>query len=130
MEEPKRLSARRHAVCSRLFLAGQTQAAPFDEKPKAPRAATSQALRTKLEAHFATFERKQQEPDPAAFIRDRPAHQQWSDLYFAVQLAMDEQTPLKDPRSLRPRRAGRTGRTSSICASSRSGSRSIRGSTS
>ena len=56
---------------------------------------SSQALRTKLEAHFATFERKQQDPDPAAFIRDRVAHKQWSDLYFAVQLAMDEKTPLK-----------------------------------
>ena len=63
---------------------------------KPPRAATSQALRTKLEAHFATFQRKQQDQDPAAFIRDRRAHQQWSDAYFAVTLALDEGTPLGD----------------------------------
>ena len=95
MEEPTRLRAS-VTLWLALFLAGQTQAAPFDEKLKAPRAATSQALRTKLEAHFATFQRKQQDPDPAAFIRDRLAHKQWSDLYFSVQLAIDEKTPLKD----------------------------------
>jgi hypothetical protein len=95
MEEPKRLAASVTLLFA-LFLAGQTQAAPFDEKLKAPRAATSQALRTKLEAHFATFQRKQQDPDPTAFIRDRLAHKQWTDLYFSVQLAMDEKKPLKD----------------------------------
>src|SRR4030095_9314550 len=79
-----------------LLVAAPSQAAPFDEKLKAPRVATSQALRTKLEAHFATFQRKQQESDPAAFIRDAKAYRQWSDLEFAVQLAMDERTPLKD----------------------------------
>jgi hypothetical protein len=93
MEEPKRLIA--SVLLLAVFLAGHTQAAPFDEKAKAPRVASSQALRTKLEAHFATFERKQQDADPAAFIRDRVAHKQWSDLYFAVQLAMDEKTALK-----------------------------------
>lgn len=77
------------------LLAGPIHAAPFDEKLKAPRATTSQALRTKLKAHFATFERMQQQ-DPAAFIRDRAAHRQWSDLYFSVKLAMDERVPLKD----------------------------------
>ena len=45
MEEPKRLRAS-VTLWLALFLAGQTQAAPFDEKLKAPRAATSQALRT------------------------------------------------------------------------------------
>jgi hypothetical protein len=93
MEEPKRLIA--SVLLLAVFLAGHAQAAPFDEKAKAPRVASSQALRTKLEAHFATFERKRQDADPAAFIRDRGAHKQWSDLYFAAQLAMDEKTPLK-----------------------------------
>jgi hypothetical protein len=93
MEEPKRLIA--SVLLLAVFLAGHAQAAPFDEKAKAPRVASSQALRSKLEAHFATFERKQQDADPAAFIRDRVAYQQWSDLYFAAQLAMDEKTPLK-----------------------------------
>jgi hypothetical protein len=93
MEEPKRLIA--SVLLLAVFLAGHAQAAPFDEQAKAPRVASAQALRTKLEAHFATFERKQQDADPAAFIRDRVAHKQWSDLYFAAQLAMDERTPLK-----------------------------------
>jgi hypothetical protein len=79
-----------------LVLAMAAQAAPFDEKSKAPRAATSQALRTKFEAHFQQFQRKQQDADPAAFIRDRAAHKQWSDLYFAVKLALDERLPLED----------------------------------
>ncbi|HKU17264.1 MAG TPA: hypothetical protein VJQ52_22920, partial [Steroidobacteraceae bacterium] len=79
-----------------MLLALQAPAAPFDENLKAPRAATSQALRTKLKAHFAAFERKGQEQDPAAFIRDRVTHRQWSDLYFSVKLAMDEGTPLAD----------------------------------
>jgi hypothetical protein len=95
MEETRKVRASAAALLA-LVLAGPTQAAPFDEKLKVPRAATSQALRSKLEAHFATFERKQQEADPAAFIRDKVAHQQWSDLYFSVQLAIEERTPLKD----------------------------------
>ena len=94
MEELKRLGASVTVLLA--LLAGPTQAAPFDEKLKPPRAATAQALRTKLEAHFATFQRKQQDPDPAAFIRDAKAYRQWSDLDFALQLAMDERTPLKD----------------------------------
>jgi hypothetical protein len=94
MEETRKVGASAVALLA-LLLAGPTQAAPFDEKLKVPRAATSQALRSKLEAHFATFERKQQEVDPAAFIRDGVAHQQWSDLYFSVQLAIEEKTPLK-----------------------------------
>jgi hypothetical protein len=94
MEELKRLGASVTVLLA--MLAGPTQAASFDEKLKTPRAATSQALRSKLEAHFATFQRKQQDPDPAAFIRDRVAYRQWSDLHFAVLLAMDEKTPLKD----------------------------------
>jgi hypothetical protein len=92
-----------------MFVAMQAQAAPFDETLKPPRAATSQALRTKLEAHFATFQRKQQDQDPAAFIRDRRAYQQWADVYFAVTLALDEGTPLGDlsPFGLTKREDGR-----------------------
>ena len=94
MEERKRLGAS-VTVLLALFLAGPAQAAPFDEKLKTPRIATSQALRAKLAAHFATFQRKQQDADPAAFIRDGQAYRQWSDLFFSVQLTMDERTPLK-----------------------------------
>ena len=94
MEEPKRLIA--SVLLLALFAAGQTLAASFDETTKVPRVASSTELRAKLEAHFATFERKQQDPDPAAFIRDAGAHKQWSDLYFAVVLAMDEKKPLKE----------------------------------
>jgi hypothetical protein len=79
-----------------LLLAIAVHAAPFDEKSKAPRAASSQALRTKFEAHFRTFQRKQQDADPAAFIRDRLAHRQWSDLYFSLKLALDERVPIEN----------------------------------
>ncbi len=70
---------------------------------------------TKLEAHFATFQRKQQDADPAAFIRDRVAHKQWSDLYFAVKLAMDEKSRSRasTPSVSSP---GQTASTWSICA--------------
>jgi hypothetical protein len=94
MQERKRLTAA-VMVGLAMLMAVQVRAAPFDEQAKAPRVANAQALRVKLEAHFATFERKQQDADPAAFIRDRVAHKQWTDLYFAAQLAMDEKTPLK-----------------------------------
>jgi hypothetical protein len=94
MEELNRLGAG-VTVLLALLIAAPSQAASFDEKLTVPRVATSQALRTRLEAHFATFQRKQQDPDPAAFIRDRSAYRQWSDLYFSVQLAMDDRTPLK-----------------------------------
>ncbi len=79
-----------------IVLSIAAQAAPFDEKSKAPRAASSQALRSRFEAHFQTFQRKQQDADPAAFIRDQRAYRQWSDLYFAVKLALDERMPLGD----------------------------------
>lgn len=95
MNKPKRQIAGVMLTFATL-LAGPLHAAPFDEKLKAPRAATSQALRTQLKAHFAAFERNQQQEDPAAFIRDRVAHRQWSDLFFCVKLAMDEGTPLGD----------------------------------
>ncbi len=93
MEESKRLLA--SALLLAVFAAGPALAAPFDEKAKAPRVANSQQLQAKLEAHFANFERKQQDPDPAAFIRDRAAHKQWTDLFFAVELAMAQKIPLK-----------------------------------
>jgi hypothetical protein len=100
MDETKRSTRSsirvRGAVALAIFLATTVHAAPFDEKSKAPRAATSQALKSPFEAHFRTFLRKQQEADPAAFIRDRQAHKQWSDLYFAVRLALDERVPLAD----------------------------------
>lgn len=77
-------------------LAIPAQAAPFDEKLRAPRVTTPQALRAELKAHFETFERQRRDPDPAAFVRDRLAHRQWSDLYFSVKLALDEGKPLPD----------------------------------
>jgi hypothetical protein len=99
MEETNRRKSQswaRAVVPLAMLVAIAVQATPFDEKSKAPRAATAQALRTKFEQHFKTFQRKQQDPDPAAFIRDEQAYRQWSDLYFAVGLALDERVPLKD----------------------------------
>jgi hypothetical protein len=94
MEEPNKVGAGACLLLA-LFLAVPAQAVPFDEKLKTPRATSAQALRPKFEAHFATFERRQQEADPAAFIRDQVAYRQWSDLYFSVQLAIEEQIPLE-----------------------------------
>lgn len=100
MEQTKRPRTKRSLASGiaplAMLLAIGAQAAPFDEKSKAPRASTSHALRTKFEAHFQTFQRKHQDTDPAAFIRDRQAHKQWSDLYFAVKLALDERVALGD----------------------------------
>jgi hypothetical protein len=97
MDKTLRVTTRKSfAGALAIFLAIAVQAAPFDEKSRAPRAASSQALRTKLEAHFQAFERKQKEGDPGAFIRDLQAHQRWSELFFAVKLALDERVSLKD----------------------------------
>jgi len=93
---PRVRTSKSFAGALAIFLAIAVQAAPFDEKAKAPRAASSQALRTKFEAHFQTFERKQKDADPGAFIRDVQAYRQWSELFFAVKLALDERVPLKD----------------------------------
>jgi hypothetical protein len=84
------------AICPLALLIGtMAHAAPFDERVKSPPAAASQEARLKLQAHFDTFQRKRQE-QPGAFIRDRAAHQQWSDLYYQIMLAMDEGRPLGD----------------------------------
>jgi hypothetical protein len=74
-----------------ILFAGAAHAAPFDERIKAPKAATVTPgeIEARLEAHFATFERKR-EGEPGAFIRDRAAHRQWVDLYFSITRAMDE----------------------------------------
>lgn len=97
MDKTHRLRTRKSfAGALAIVLTIAVQAAPFDEKAKAPRAASSEALRTRFEAHFQTFERKQQDADPSAFLRDQRAHQQWSDLFFAVKLALDERVPLQD----------------------------------
>jgi hypothetical protein len=97
MEKTHRLrTSKSFAGVLAIFLAIAVQAAPFDEKVKAPRAASSQALGSRFEAHFQTFERKQKDADPAAFMRDQRAHQQWSDLFFTLRLALDERLPLQD----------------------------------
>jgi hypothetical protein len=98
MEEEKRIHKRIASAVAPLamLLAVTVHAAPFDEKSKPPRAATSQALRPKFDAHFQAFQRRRQDADPAAFIRDAAARKQWSDLYFAVGLALDERVPLHD----------------------------------
>jgi hypothetical protein len=79
-----------------MALAGAAHAAPFDERIQAPKAATAAPgeIEARLRAHFETFDRKQQESEPGAFIRDRSAHKQWVDLYFSITRAMDEGRPL------------------------------------
>src|SRR5688572_29397884 len=93
MEEPKRSIASVWLLA--VFLVGQTQAAPFDEKLQTPRAPNSQALRARRELRFATFERKKQDAEPAAFIRDPLAYRQWRHLYCSIKLELDENKPLK-----------------------------------
>lgn len=78
-----------------LLMGTGAHAAPFDERVRSPQAAALQEAQIKLRAHFDTFQRKQEE-QPGAFIRDRAAHKQWSDLYYAIMLAMDESHPLGD----------------------------------
>ncbi|HEY7639053.1 MAG TPA: hypothetical protein VH814_04960 [Steroidobacteraceae bacterium] len=98
MEQTKRSRTKRFWASSIALLALATvvHAEPFDAKSQVPRATTPQALRTRLESHFATYQRMQQAADPAAFIRDRQAYQQWADLFFAVTLAFDERMSVGD----------------------------------
>jgi hypothetical protein len=80
-----------------IVLAGAAHAAPFDERVKAPKAATVTPgeIEARLEAHFDTFARAQ-EKGPGAFIRDRAAHRQWVELFFSITRAMDEGRPLNN----------------------------------
>jgi len=79
-----------------VLFAAASHAAPFDERIRAPGAAVPGEIEARLQAHFDTYERKQQEGKPGAFIRDRAAHEQWVDLYFSVTRAMDEGRPLEN----------------------------------
>jgi hypothetical protein len=79
-----------------VMLGMSVRAAPYDETLRVPRVESSRELQAPLKEHFETYQRKQQEADPAAFIRDRVAHKQWSDLHFSITLAMDEKLPLED----------------------------------
>jgi hypothetical protein len=95
MKKPKGLMA--SGICLLAIVLGTpVLGAGFDERLEAPRAISSQALQIRLQAHFETFDQKQQEPDPGAFIRDPAAHKQWADLYFSVIRALDEGVPLDD----------------------------------
>lgn len=95
MEQPNRLLT--SLIWPLALLVGTlAQGAPFDERIKAPKAATPQELKTRLQSHFKLVERKQEEVQPGAFIRDRAAHRQWADLYYSITLAMDEAVPLTD----------------------------------
>jgi hypothetical protein len=76
--------------------AAALSAASFDERVQAPKVTTDQALHNQLKTFFNTYQKKQQEDDPAAFIRDRAAHKQWSDAHFAFTRALDEGRKLDD----------------------------------
>jgi hypothetical protein len=79
-----------------MLLGPPLQGATFDERLEAPRATSAKGLQSQFQAHFDAFRQKQQTPDPAAFIRDKASHKQWTDLFFAVTRAMDESVPLGD----------------------------------
>jgi hypothetical protein len=95
MDKPKRLRA--SVILSLAALhATVISAGPFDERVKAPKVTTDQALQSQLKAFFDTYQRKQREADPAAFIRDRAAHKQWADAHFSVIRALEAGRRLDD----------------------------------
>jgi hypothetical protein len=93
MDNPKRLIA--SVIWPLAMLLGAAHAAPFDSRIKSPPAAVPEQVRARLKAHFETFDRDRQQ-GPAAFLRNKAAHAQWSDLYYSITLAMDEGKPLRN----------------------------------
>jgi hypothetical protein len=83
-----------------LLLGVAVHAAPFDPSLRAPKVATPQELRGRLQTQFATVQQKRDDQTPGAFVRDRAAHQQWSDIRFAMEMALDEGRSLGDLSSL------------------------------
>src|SRR5688572_14399108 len=98
MDKPTRLFA--SAWSFTMLLAATLHAAPFDQDVRAPKVATPQELRGQLQNQFATIQRKRTDETPGAFLRDREAHQQWSDTRFAIETTLDEGRSLGDLSSL------------------------------
>ena len=99
MDKPKRLIA--SFICPlAMALAAAAYGAPFDQNVRAPKFATPQELRSRLQTQFATIQQKKADETPGAFVRDKAAHQQWSDIRFSMEMALDEGRSLGDLSSL------------------------------
>jgi hypothetical protein len=69
--------------------------AKFDEKLKAPEAATNEALRASIREYFAVYARATSE-SPAGIVRDPAAHAKWSETHWRLQRAIDTGRDLGD----------------------------------
>lgn len=98
MDKPNRLASALMVLA--LSTGAAASGAPFDQNVRAPKVTTPQELRTRLQTQFATIQQKRADETPGAFVRDRAAHQQWSDLRFALNTALDEGRSLGDLSSL------------------------------
>jgi hypothetical protein len=93
MDKPKRVIA--SVIWPLAMLLGAAHAASFDTRIKSPPAAVPEQIEARLKAHFDTFDRDRQK-GPTAFLRNKAAHAQWSDLYYSVTLTMDEGKRLRN----------------------------------
>jgi len=74
---------------------GDTHAAKFDEKLKAPEAPTNEALKVAIREYFDVYARATAE-SPAGMVRDKAAHSKWYDTQWLVQRAIDTKRDLGD----------------------------------
>lgn len=84
-----------------MFLAGcaTAQAAKFDERIKAPRAASVADLKRSVREYFAAYEQRRKEVDEADdAIRDPKAYDAWINLQWMIEQQAGEPTSLDDLR--------------------------------
>lgn len=91
----------RSLLLLRMFLpfllgwAATSQAAKFDERIAAPKAASPATLKTLTREYFATYQRAQAK-GVGGLIRDPVAYRQWSEWAWRVSETMDEKKPIGD----------------------------------
>jgi len=74
---------------------GDTHAAKFDEKLKAPEAPTNEALKVAIREYFDVYARATAE-SPAGMAHDKAAHAKWFDTQWLLQRAIDTKRDLGD----------------------------------
>lgn len=70
-------------------------AAKFDEKLKAPKAPTTEALKVAIREYFDVYARATAE-SPAGMVRDKAAHAKWFDTQWTLHRAIDTKRDLGD----------------------------------
>lgn len=91
----------RSLLLLRMFLplllgwAATSQAAKFDERIAAPKAASPATLKSLTREYFATYQRAQAK-GVGGLIRDPVAYRQWSEWAWRVSETMDEKKPIGD----------------------------------